>query len=60
LSTFSIHNKMVVNIEMNCHSWHRLESMHNIIDSLLAICNTKRKSMTTFASKQGSRWNHCH
>jgi hypothetical protein len=44
---------MVVNTKMNCHSWHKLELMHNIIDS-------KRRNMTEFASKWGSRHNHCH
>jgi hypothetical protein len=48
---------MVVNTKMNCHSWHRLESMHNIIDSPISICNIKRRSMTKFTSKQGWKQN---
>ncbi len=60
LSTFSIRNKMVVNTKMNCHFWHKLESMHNIIDSPTIIHNIEGRSMTKFASKQGSRRNHCH
>jgi hypothetical protein len=60
LSTFSIYKRMVVNTKMNCHSWHKLESMHNIIDFPIAINDTKGRSMIEFVSKQRSRRNHCH
>ncbi len=60
LSTFSIHNKMVVNTKMNRHFWHKLESMHNIIDLPTIIHNIEGRSMTKFSSKHRSRANHCH
>jgi hypothetical protein len=51
---------MVVNTKMNCYSWHRLMSMHNIIDLPIVISNTQGKRMTKFASKQGRWQNHYH
>jgi hypothetical protein len=50
---------MVVNIKMNCCSWHRLKSMHNIINSSTTIDDTTGRRMKKFASKRGG-WNRCH
>jgi len=58
--TLSIHNKMVMNTKMNCRSWHKLKSMHNIIDLPTAVNNIEGRRMTKFAFKQGRGWNHCH
>jgi hypothetical protein len=49
---------MVVNTKMNRHSWHKLESMHNIIDSPTIICDTERRSMTKFASNTTTTWGY--
>jgi hypothetical protein len=51
---------MVMNTKMNHCSWHRLKSMHNIINSPTAIDDIERRRMTNFASKRGRGWNHCH
>jgi len=60
LSTFSIRNKMVMNTKMNCCSWHKLKSVHNIIYLPTTVNNIGWRRMTKFASKQGRRRNHCH